>query len=89
VLIALRVHNAKQLDAQIGTSVGFIPSAWLRDGDSGIEVSQQDSGSIDGVAFRVSEVKSDGHADEAQTFGSSTYPPHKTLPIAHQASDLQ
>ncbi|KAF9479177.1 hypothetical protein BDN70DRAFT_702819 [Pholiota conissans] len=90
VLIALRVHNARQRDVAMGTSVGFIPSAWLRDSDSGIELSQQDSGSVD-VEFRVSEVKSDGHqaADPEQAAFASPYPSYKARSIVRQSADVQ
>ena len=90
VLIALRVHNARQRDVTMGTSVGFIPSAWLRDGDSGIELSQQESGSVD-VEFRVSEVKSDGHqvADSEQAVFASPYPSNKARSIVRQSADVQ
>ncbi|KAF8184794.1 hypothetical protein BJ912DRAFT_905397 [Pholiota molesta] len=88
VLIALRVHNAKQLDAQIGTSVGFIPSAWLRDGDRALK--SHNKTAAPSTASHSEFPKSKAMVTlMRQTFGSPTYPPHKTLPIAHQASDLQ
>lgn len=34
VLIALRVHHAKQQNAEVGSSLGAIPPAWLSDHDS-------------------------------------------------------
>jgi len=60
VLIALRVHRAKQQDADIGSSLGVIPTAWLTDRDSTIEASQPDSASMDGRSFPKPEAKNEG-----------------------------
>ncbi|KJA22528.1 hypothetical protein HYPSUDRAFT_202098 [Hypholoma sublateritium FD-334 SS-4] len=59
VLIALRVHRAKQQDADIGSSLGVIPTAWLTDRDSTMETSQQDSASMDDQSFPKPVAKSE------------------------------
>ncbi|KAF8965380.1 hypothetical protein BDZ97DRAFT_1918234 [Flammula alnicola] len=65
VVIALRVHNAKQQDAESRTNLGNSIPAWLADGDSVIELSQPGSASVVDVAYRGAEEKVDGDADAA------------------------
>lgn len=59
VLIALRVHRARQQDAEVGSSLGVIPTAWLSDHDSAMETSQPDSASMDGRSFPKPEAKNE------------------------------
>ena len=59
MLIALRVHRAKQQDANIGSSLGVIPTAWLTDHDSTMETSQPDSASMDDQSFPKPATKSE------------------------------
>ncbi|KAF9479185.1 hypothetical protein BDN70DRAFT_703278 [Pholiota conissans] len=76
VLIALRVHSAKQQAAEMETSICFLPTRWFSDGETATEPSQNNRGSTS-LMTNVSKVKSGDYdtISRKQHNVLPTYPP--------------
>ncbi|KAF9479190.1 hypothetical protein BDN70DRAFT_807414, partial [Pholiota conissans] len=76
VLIALRVHSAKQQAAEAETSICFLPTRWFSDGETNTEPSQNNRGSTS-LMFNISRVKSGDYdtISRKQHDVLPTYPP--------------